>query len=279
MFKLGEVKTISISKWVKPETHVLDIASKKPVTCRLDNKLKDVLHLFAKSYRRMPVLNKEGHVRGMLSATDLLNVLGGCGKYRRIKPADRTSTRAMRMMSPHVFHFDKNVSLPTALASFKQHKAGAYPVMYRSRLVGIVTEWDIVRQMRGGTGVKVRDIMVRKPLVAQASHGISDVAKMLGMGGFRRLPVMNKGLLVGMVTPRDILRFLHANRLAGKLQDQGQPIKRIMEKDIVSIRQDQDVHDAVQIMIGRKIGGLPVMEDHQLLGIITERDVVDSLVF
>ncbi len=279
MLKLGDRKTISISRWVKPETHVLDIASKKPVTCRLDDKLRDVLHLFAKSYRRVPVLNKEGQVRGMLSATDLLSVLSGCGKYGRIKPADRPSTKAVRMMSPHFFHFDKNVSMPTALASFKQHNAGAYPVMYRGRLVGILTEWDIVRQVRGNTGLKVSDVMVRKPLVAQASYSVSDVAKMLGMGGFRRLPVMEKGLLVGMVTPRDILRFLHANRLAGRLQGQGQPVKRIMEKDVVSVRQDHDVHDAVKIMIERKIGGLPVMDDHEMLGIITERDVVDSLVF
>jgi CBS domain-containing protein len=279
MFKLGAVRGVNLGRWVKPQTHVLDIASKKPVTCRLGQRLRDVLHLFAKKYRRMPVLDREGHVRGMLSATDLLNVLGGWGKYGRIQPQERASTRARRMMSPHVFQFDKNVALPTALASFKKHKVGSYPVLYRNRLVGLVTEWDLVRQIRGGTGVKVRDIMVRKPLVAQVSYSVADVAKMLGLGGFRRLPVVNKGLLVGMITPRDILGFLHANRLAGMLPGQKQPVKRIMEKQVVSIGADQDVHEAVRIMIARKIGGLPVMEHQELAGIITERDVVDALQF
>jgi CBS domain-containing protein len=279
MFKLGAVKGIKLGRWVKPETRVLDIASKKPVTCRLDQRLRDVLHLFSKNYRRMPVLNKEGHVRGMLSATDLLNVLGGWGKYSRIRQQERTSTRARRMMSSHVFHLDKNVTLPTALASFKKHKVGSYPVLYRNRLVGLITEWDLVRQIRGNTGVKVSDIMVRKPMVAQESHSVADVAKMLGLGGFRRLPVVSKGLLVGMITPRDILRFLHANRLAGKLPGQRQPVKRIMEKKVVSVQAGQDVHEAVKIMIGQKIGGLPVMEHQELAGIITERDVVDAVGF
>ena len=279
MLKLGAGKSIRLSKWVKPETLVLDIASKNPKTCKMEQKLRDLLHLFAKSYRRLPVLNKDGHVRGMLSATDLLNVLGGWGKYKRISPPDRLTMTARRSMSAHVFHLDKNVDLPSALAAFKKHRAGAYPVLYRKDLVGLVTEWDIVRQIRGGTGVKVKDIMVKKPLVAQDSYGIDDVAKMLGMGGFRRLPVVNKGLLVGMVTPRDILRFLHANRLAGRLQEQRQPVKRIMERRVVSIRADQDVHDAIKVMIGQKIGGLPVMEGHDLAGIITERDVVDAVEF
>ncbi|MBN2330771.1 MAG: CBS domain-containing protein, partial [Candidatus Aenigmarchaeota archaeon] len=135
------------------------------------------------------------------------------------------------------------------------------------------------RQIRGGTGIKVSDIMVRKPLVAQDSHSVADIAKMLGLGGFRRLPVVNKGLLVGMITPRDILRFLLANRLADRLPEQRQPVKRIMEKNVVSIQAGQDAHEAVRIMIGRKIGGLPVMEHQEMVGIVTERDVVDAVGF
>ena len=278
MFKLGAVKGINLGRWVKPETRVQDIASKKPATCMMDQRLRDVLHLFSKNYRRMPVVDKDGHVRGVLSATDILNVLGGTGKYKRIRQKDRTSTKARRMMSSHVFHLDKNTTLPTAIETFKKHKVGSYPIIYRSKLVGLMTEWDLVRQIRGNTGVKVSEIMVRKPLVAQDTHSVADVAKMLAMGGFRRLPVVNKGLLVGMITPRDILRHLHSNRLAEKLPEQKQPVSRVMEKNVVTIRADQDVHEAVRIMISRKIGGLPVMEHQELGGIVTERDVVDAMV-
>jgi len=279
MLKLGAKKGISIAKWTKPDSKVLDIASKKPVTCRLEQRVKDVLVLFAKKYRRVPVLDEHGHVRGMLSATDMVHVLGGWGKYGRIGPKNRLETKVKKILSSHVFHLDKNIALPAALLFFKKHRLGAYPVLYRKNLVGIVTEWDIVRQIRGRTGVKVSDAMVRKPIVAQLSYGVIDIAKMLGMGGFRRLPVVNKGLLVGMVTPRDILRFLYDNGIADKLQSQRQPVKKVMEKRVVTIRPEQDVYEAVKIMIGQKIGGLPVIEDQQLAGIITERDLVDMVEF
>jgi CBS domain-containing protein len=279
MLKLGEKRGIRLSKWARPETKVLDIASKSPVTCSTDQKVKDVLGLFANKYRRLPVLDGHGYVRGMLSATDMVRVLGGWGKYGRIGPKDRLETKLKRIMSSHVFHLDKNKDLPAALSFFKQHRLGAYPVLYRKNLLGVVTEWDFVRQIRGNTGVKIAEIMVRKPIVAQSGYGIIDVAKMLGMGGFRRLPVLNKGVLVGMVTPRDILRFLVSKRIPHKLEGQTQSVKGIMEKRVVTASPNQDVHEAVKIMIGQKIGGLPVMEDHELAGIVTERDVVDAAEF
>jgi CBS domain-containing protein len=279
MLKIGPVRPIRISRWVKPETRLLDIASKSPVACGPTQRMADVVPMFSKRFRRLPVVDRKGSVKGMLSSSDVLRVLGGWGKFGRTKPADRPRTRVSSAMSPRVFRLDKNLDLQSALAAFKKHRAGAYPVMYRGALQGLATEWDVVRQIRGGTGVKVRDIMVRKPLVAQAGHGISDVAKMLALGGFRRLPVMNKGVLVGVVTPRDILGFLHANGLEGKLHEQGKPVRSIMERSVVSVNPGRDVHDAVKVMISRKIGGLLVTEGDELAGIVTERDVVDAAVF
>lgn len=279
MFKLGSRQGIGIRKWVKPDTKVIDIASKNPVTCKLRQRVRDVLGVFARKYRRMPVLDEEGRVRGMLNSTELVQVLGGWRKYGRITPLNRLGMQVHRIMSPGVTHLDKNTDLAGALHAFRKNRFGAYPVTYRHSLVGIVTEWDLVRQIRGNTGIKVSDLMVRRPIVAQSSYGVIDVAKMLGMGGFRRLPVVKKNMLVGMVTPRDILRYLLAKRIPHRLQEQKQPVYSIMEKRVVSVSPRQDVHDAVKIMISQKIGGLPVIEDQQLIGIITERDVVGVLEF
>lgn len=279
MLKLGPAKGISIAQWVRPETRVFDIASKNPVTCRMEQKIEDVVELFVKMYRRVPVIDENGHVRGMLSATDVLNALGGWGEHGKIPPQKRLGIRVKKVMSQHAIHMDKNMEVPLALSMFKKHRFGAYPVLYRRALLGIVTEWDIVRQVRGKTGVRIGDIMVRKPIVAQASYSVTDIAKMLGMGGFRRLPVVNRGLLVGMITPRDILKFLFENRILPTLHEQKQPVTRIMEQHVVTIKPNEDVYEAVKIMIGQKIGGLPVIEEHQITGIVTERDIVDAVKF
>lgn len=277
MLKLGRGRSLNISRWVGKDAKLLDISSRKPVTCRMKQKVGDVLEPFAKKHRRLPVLDDKGHVRGMLAATDVLKALGGWKKGGKTRPKDRLAVKVKDVMSSHIFHLDKNAQLPAVLSFFRHHRRGAYPVLYRKSLLGMVTEWDIVRQIRGKTGVKVSDIMVRKPLVAQENYNVTDVAKMLCLGGFRRLPVVKKGILLGIVTPRDILRFLHEKNIPGKLEGQKQSVKSVMERRVAATGPNQDVYDVVKIIVGNKIGGLPVIEDRELLGIITERDIVDAV--
>ncbi len=217
-------------------------------------------------------------MRGIISATDVLRVFAGLGKKRhRVK--NLTDVLVKNVMSPHVLHIDKNMHLKDVLAFFRKHRKGAYPVSYRKELVGMVSEWDIVRQIRGRTRVKVSDAMVRRPLTAQESHSVADVAGMLTMGGFRRLPVVKNDILTGLVTPRDVLSFLHEHKLLNKLRNQKQPVSRIMKKNPITVEPDADLYEAVKVMVSRKIGGLPVVEEHELVGIITERDIVDVVDF
>jgi predicted transcriptional regulator len=192
-----------------------------------------------------------------------------------VSPRKRSAASVKDVMSSHLFHLDKNASLPDTLAFFKKHRSGAYPVTYRKKLMGFVTEWDIVRQIRGRTGMRAGDIMIRKPIVADVKYSIADVSKMLTLGGFRRLPVVDKGVLVGIVSPRDVINYLIENNLADKLPKQKDSVKTVMEKKVTTIHPSEDVFEVVKIMVGKKIGGLAVMEDHDFVGIITERDIVD----
>ncbi len=278
MLKLGGGKSLRISEWLKEDATVLYISSKAPVSCTMEQKLREVIPVLSEKYRRLPVLDKNGHVRGLLSATDVLRLLSGMGK-KRWRTKMLTDLKVRSIMSPHLIEIDKNMNVRDVLDFFKKHRKGAYPVVYRKGLVGVVSEWDIVRQIRERTGIKVSDIMVRKPMVAQDKHSITDVARMMSMGGFRRLPVVKNGILVGIVTPRDVLSFLRKNRLLNRLQDQKQSITRIMRSDVVTAVPGMDLFEAVRMMVSMKIGGLPVVEDHQLVGIVTERDIVDVVEF
>jgi len=279
MMKLGAGKIVKISKWASPDSSISEIASMKPVSCGVGQKLSEVIPLFAKKFRRIPVTDGDGYVRGMLTTTDVLRVLGGWGRYSRKKPEERPDIIVSDAMTKHVLHLDKNTSLETSLAYFKQHRRGGYPVVYRKKLVGMVAEHDIIRQVKGNTGIKVSDVMVRKPLVAMEKHTVLDVAKMLAMGGFRRLPVTRGNVLLGVVTPMDVVRFLlEQNNLDG-LESQTQSVKAIMQSNVFTTKPGYDIRDAVKTMIDNRVGGLPVTEKKDLLGIITERDIVDIIGF
>ncbi len=278
MRKLGSQKYIDISGWVADGTRVAGVCSKKITVCHMNDKVKDVMHVLSTSHRRIPVLDREGRVRGIISTIDIIRLLSDTGKGKRVSKEKGIEAGIRHVMNPHVIDIDMNMELPDALAFFKKHRKGAYPVTHSKKMFGIISEWDLVRQVRGRTGVKVSDIMIRRPIVAQESHALCDVTKMLSVGGFRKLPVVSKGILMGIVTPRDVLSYIHKNAIKGKLSEQRFPVKRLIRSSPVTISPGEDVYEAVKVMISRKIGGLPVVEDRQLVGIITERDIVDALV-
>lgn len=88
----------------------------------------------------------------------------------------------------------------------------------------------------------------------------------------RRLPVVQDGKLVGIVTLSD----LHG---AGKKEHVGPvtTLANVMAKKPVTIQRDETLETAAQLMISKKISGLPVMDGDKLVGILTESDLFRAL--
>jgi acetoin utilization protein AcuB len=99
----------------------------------------------------------------------------------------------------------------------------------------------------------------------------------------RRFPVLSNGKLVGIVTDRD-LRNATASSVVlteRKYQDyllDSIKIESIMTPDPVTISPDADLRDAAKSLLRLKVGGLPVVEQGRLTGIITETDMIEALV-
>ena len=89
----------------------------------------------------------------------------------------------------------------------------------------------------------------------------------------RRLPVVDDdGQLVGIVVERDLLvaamRYLQSRVEVGD----------VMTRNVVTVGPDTDLNEVARTMLERKIGGLPVVEQGRLVGIITESDIFKRFV-
>ena len=128
------------------------------------------------------------------------------------------------------------------------------------------------------SGAKVSDLMSKKVVTATPETSIFEAEKSMIRRGFRRLPIVSEGKLVGIVTVMDILRFFGSGKVFQHLRsgtiDQvlQTPITEIAVKDVVTVGRNVDVGEAAQLMWDRGIGALPVVENEKLIGIITERD-------
>jgi acetoin utilization protein AcuB len=125
----------------------------------------------------------------------------------------------------------------------------------------------------------VRERMTVHPLTIQDDTSVTDALNYMRHNRVRRLPVMNKrGDLVGIVAEKDLLyaspspatslSVHEISYLLSKLK-----VQEVMQREVITVAPDCPLEEAARIMVDFRIGGLPVVEDGKLLGIITETDL------
>ena len=121
----------------------------------------------------------------------------------------------------------------------------------------------------------VHNWMTAKPITITPQTTLAAVKQLMVDYHIRRLPVIDKHKLVGIVTRRDVNRAEATNsHNLGQYVLRLPPIaKEFMSPAVITIAPDATIGEAAGLMIEHKIGGLPVVEDGKLVGMITETDI------
>ena len=124
----------------------------------------------------------------------------------------------------------------------------------------------------------VKDFMTRKVVYISPNTTIAHAADMMREQKLHRLPVIENDQLVGLVTEGTIaeaspskatsLSIYEMNYLLNKTK-----VGDVMIRDVVTISQFASLEDATYLMLKNKIGILPVVDNEQLFGVITDRDI------
>ena len=125
----------------------------------------------------------------------------------------------------------------------------------------------------------VKERMSRHPILVAPDISISEALNMMKKERIRRLPVIDKhGHLLGIVSDKDLLHaspspatslsVWEITYLLGKIK-----VEDVMTRNVITVTEDTPVEDAARIMADNKIGGLPVVRDDSVVGIITETDL------
>lgn len=120
--------------------------------------------------------------------------------------------------------------------------------------------------------ITIADVMTKSVISVDASITISEAAKMMEDAKVGAMIVMENNLPVGIVTDRDfaIKVVAHAYQIST-------PIKQIMSSPLFSINSSDSIRIASDLMHDRGIRKLPVIDDDNLVGIITSTDIVKLL--
>lgn len=129
----------------------------------------------------------------------------------------------------------------------------------------------------------VRDVMQTHPVSASLETRLPDLARLLQRRGFRHVPILDGGKLVGIVSDRDVKQAMFSaasvteGRERSRLLDE-LTAGQIMSRAVVTIGPMFGVEEAARLMATRKISAVPVTEGDRLVGLLTETDVLQLFV-
>ena len=120
--------------------------------------------------------------------------------------------------------------------------------------------------------LRIRDIMVRDLVTVGPEEPARRAYQLMRDGRFRHLPVLKDGRLVGVLSDRDLRPVLLSPGLAQAA------VQELMSEDLATVTPDSPIEDAASLLVVKKIGCLPVIEDGRVVGIVTETDLLAVLV-
>src|SRR5215470_9586178 len=130
----------------------------------------------------------------------------------------------------------------------------------------------------------VKDIMQRDVVTVTPETRLTQVRRLLQPRGFRHVPVVDNGALVGIISDRDVKQAvvsLVGSGSTGQALEQARErltAAEIMRRAVTTAAPMFAVEEAARLMTTQKISALPVTEGDRLVGIVTETDVLDLFV-
>lgn len=118
----------------------------------------------------------------------------------------------------------------------------------------------------------VKDIMTKDVVTLDADRCVFDAAKLMAEKSIGCIIILIKGYPVGIITERDIVRRIVANRASSDMK-----LTDVMTKELITVNPDMSLREAARVMQKNKIRRLPVLKDNQLVGIVVASDFVRNV--
>ncbi len=149
--------------------------------------------------------------------------------------------------------------------------AGSAIVTQERATAGSIREQILSALYReSAAGPLVRDVMSTPVNTVSAGTPVREAERIMRIQGIRSLVVEEEGQLIGLVTLWDLQKLTLQKQ-------QGHPLKAFMQRQVRTIAPAATVREAAQLMVSKHIGHLPVVENGEVVGIITRTDIVKHL--
>ena len=283
------------------EGDIMAIATRDVISIPPSKSIKDTAKVMMEhEFRRLPITDPgSGKLLGIVTVMDILDFFGGGKKFDIIEKKYQDNFLAAinepvkEIMTRDLITVSKKASIGETLEVMLGNQLGAIPIVDGDGLAGIVTERDIALSLAGVAGKDiVQDYMSTKVFNTTPGTPLGDACKIMVRNGLRRIPIIGGEAdisnaakkLLGILTSTDVIRFLNAKELFDNLNSnlasdvlEKTKISDIMAKDPITVESTMTIGELCELFSEENIGGVPVVKGDDVIGIITERDVLNAV--
>lgn len=255
---------------------VKEVMTKNVITVDKDVDLKYVLHLMKKhEITKIPVVEDKKLI-GMVTDNIIAYKLGSIRK--RGVPASRL--HASSVTDKEIECISPDTSVKTILKKVGKPGPTMLCIVENNSLVGVVTKADFLPFV--DSKQRVREIMKKKLHTVSPDDRVIHARRIIIDEDISRLPVVDQGTLVGMISDNEIVFALAKVKRSFPLGRQKHRLDELLVKDVMKTpaiwtEPNMTASDTASIMLKKNLGALPIIENGKLVGIISRTDLLNTI--
>jgi CBS domain-containing protein len=250
---------------------VADFMTPDPVTVGPNDSLETALQAMDEySVRHLPVVDDGGYLVGVLSHRDLVSLTG----WGLLGPEEGSDDRVQwvsQAMATDVVSVTPDDQVIAAAVEVSARGIGCLPVVEDGKLLGIVSEMDLVRLVseNADEGQRVESIGVADAITVTPDATLALLDDLMSAKGVRHLPVVVDGKPTAIISDRDVRRAIGAGVSRDSMA------RTFMTDGVVSVDAATSIREAAGTMFDRRIGALVLTHGEGRFGIVTTTDLLE----
>lgn len=255
---------------------VKDVMTKDVITVDKDVNLNHVLNLMKKhEITKIPVVEDKKLI-GMVTDNVIAYKLGSIRK--RGVPASRL--HASSVTDKNIECISPDTDVKTILKDVGKPGPTMLCVVENDNLVGVITKADLLPLV--DSKKQIKEIMKKELHTVSPDDRVIHARRIMIDEDIARLPVVDQGMLIGMISDNEIIFALANVKKSFPLGKQKHRLDELLVKDVMKIpalwtEPNTTVTDAANIMLKKNVGALPLIENGKVIGIVSRTDLLNTI--
>ncbi len=248
----------------------------EPFTVHKSDKISQAMNLMDKYDTRRLLVTNGSELLGLITMRSIARKLG-TWKTSNLPASSLHVAAATTDMITKVL---SDMGIEDAIV-LMDRKGGVLVVMDNSNVQGWVTPNEILKNIRGVKGYAAE--IMKDPITVSSGDRVSHARRIMLDCDVGRLPVLENGEIVGIITERDVAKAMMNFRYLVPDNQQDERIRNLIVRDIMthnvkSARTNMPIAEVISMLLTNNIGGVPVLNlNNELAGVISRRGIIRHL--